>query len=133
MLIECTTQKVKRQRGGIEPLHVSMPHELKSCPSTSLTHPGLLALLLNTKLSDLLTSEELRLWGVGLWYLGFWGSGPGLFGPVFLGGLFRDTFQLDFKCFCLDFGVLFYGFGGFRIAFVGCRFLSFLVFESAGR
>ena len=29
-----------RQGGGIEPLHVSMPHELKSCPSTSLTHPG---------------------------------------------------------------------------------------------
>ena len=30
----------KRRRGGIEPLHVSMPHELKSCPSTSLTHLG---------------------------------------------------------------------------------------------
>ena len=30
-----------RQEGGIEPLHVSMPHELKSCPSTSPTHPGL--------------------------------------------------------------------------------------------
>ena len=30
-----------RQGGGIEPLHVSMPHELKSCPSTSLTHPGI--------------------------------------------------------------------------------------------
>jgi hypothetical protein len=30
-----------RQRGGIEPLHVSMPLELKSSPSTSLTHPGL--------------------------------------------------------------------------------------------
>ena len=29
-----------RQGGGIEPLHVSRPHELKSCPSTSLTHPG---------------------------------------------------------------------------------------------
>jgi hypothetical protein len=29
-----------RQGGGIEPLHVSMPQELKSCPSTSLTHPG---------------------------------------------------------------------------------------------
>jgi hypothetical protein len=24
----------------MEPLHVSMPHELKSCPSTSPTHPG---------------------------------------------------------------------------------------------
>ena len=29
-----------RQRGGIEPLHVSMPLELKSSPSTSPTHPG---------------------------------------------------------------------------------------------
>ena len=29
-----------RQRGGIEPLHVSMPLELKSNPSTSPTHPG---------------------------------------------------------------------------------------------
>ena len=30
-----------RRRGGIEPLHVSMPRELKSRPSTSPTHPGL--------------------------------------------------------------------------------------------
>ena len=30
----------KRQEGGIEPLHVSMPRELKSRPSTSPTHPG---------------------------------------------------------------------------------------------
>ena len=30
----------KRRRGGIEPLHVSMPRELKSRPSTSPTHPG---------------------------------------------------------------------------------------------
>ena len=30
-----------RRGGGIEPLHVSMPLELKSSPSTSLTHPGL--------------------------------------------------------------------------------------------
>ena len=30
----------QRRRGGIEPLHVSMPHELRSCPSTSPTHPG---------------------------------------------------------------------------------------------
>ena len=29
-----------RRRGGIEPLRVSTPHELKSCPSTSPTHPG---------------------------------------------------------------------------------------------
>ena len=29
-----------RQRGGIEPLHVPMPRELKSRPSTSPTHPG---------------------------------------------------------------------------------------------
>ena len=29
-----------RRRGGIEPLHVSMPHELRSCPSTSPTHLG---------------------------------------------------------------------------------------------
>ena len=32
--------KGKRQRGGIEPLHVPMPHGLKPCPGTSLTHPG---------------------------------------------------------------------------------------------
>ena len=30
----------KRQEGEIEPLHVSMPRELKSRPSTSPTHPG---------------------------------------------------------------------------------------------
>ena len=30
----------KRQGGGIEPLHVPMPHGLKPCPGTSLTHPG---------------------------------------------------------------------------------------------
>ena len=30
----------KRRRGGIEPLHVSMPRELKSRPGTSPTHPG---------------------------------------------------------------------------------------------
>ena len=35
-----TTPTGKRQRGGIEPLHVSMPRELKSRPSTSPTHPG---------------------------------------------------------------------------------------------
>jgi hypothetical protein len=29
-----------RRGGGIEPLHVPMPHELKSCPSTSPIHPG---------------------------------------------------------------------------------------------
>ena len=29
-----------RRIGGIEPLHVSMPRELKSRPSTSPTHPG---------------------------------------------------------------------------------------------
>ena len=32
--------KINRRRGGIEPLRVSTPHELKSCPSTSPTHPG---------------------------------------------------------------------------------------------
>ena len=32
--------KTSRRRGGIEPLRVSTPHELKSCPSTSPTHPG---------------------------------------------------------------------------------------------
>ena len=31
---------LKRRGGGIEPLHVSMPRELKSRPSTSPTHPG---------------------------------------------------------------------------------------------
>ena len=29
-----------RRRGGIEPLRVSTPHELKSCHGTSPTHPG---------------------------------------------------------------------------------------------
>ena len=37
--VHCDKQE-ERQEGGIEPLHVSMPHELKSCPSTSPTHPG---------------------------------------------------------------------------------------------
>jgi len=32
----------RRRRGGAEPLRVSMPRELKSRPSTSLTHPGIL-------------------------------------------------------------------------------------------
>jgi hypothetical protein len=31
---------VERRRGGIEPLHVSMPRELKSRLSTSPIHPG---------------------------------------------------------------------------------------------
>ena len=30
----------RRRRGGTESLRVSTPHELKSCPSTSPTHPG---------------------------------------------------------------------------------------------
>jgi hypothetical protein len=36
-----TTPTSKRQRGGIELLHVSMPRELKSRPSPSLIHPGI--------------------------------------------------------------------------------------------
>ena len=32
--------KCIRRRGGIEPLRVSTPHELKSCRGTSPTHPG---------------------------------------------------------------------------------------------
>ena len=32
--------KCIRRRGGIEPLRVSTPHELKSCHGTSPTHPG---------------------------------------------------------------------------------------------
>ena len=39
--IMSTEEATHRRRGGIEPLRVSTPHELKSCPSTSLTHPGL--------------------------------------------------------------------------------------------
>ena len=38
--------ETKRRRGGIEPLHVSMPRELKSRPSTRPTHPGRRLLLL---------------------------------------------------------------------------------------
>ena len=34
----CANQN--RRGGGIEPLHVSMPLELKSSPSASPTHPG---------------------------------------------------------------------------------------------
>jgi hypothetical protein len=34
------SKRLIRRRGGIEPLHVSMPHELRSCPSTSPTHLG---------------------------------------------------------------------------------------------
>jgi len=36
-----TTPISKRQRGGIEPLHVSMPRGLHSRPSTSPTHSGI--------------------------------------------------------------------------------------------
>ena len=39
--ITATQQAAHRRRGGISPLRVSTPHELKSCPSTSPTHPGL--------------------------------------------------------------------------------------------
>ena len=39
----------KRQGRGIEPLHVPMPHGLKPCPGTSLTHPGRLARLGNAR------------------------------------------------------------------------------------
>ena len=34
----------QRRRGGIQPLCVSTPHDLKSCPSTSPTHPGISAI-----------------------------------------------------------------------------------------
>ena len=37
-------KNINRQGGGIEPLHVSMPLELKSSPSTSPTHLGLCAI-----------------------------------------------------------------------------------------
>ena len=40
IMVRRCTQK-QRRGGGIEPLHVSMPLELKSSPSTSPTHPGL--------------------------------------------------------------------------------------------
>ena len=45
--------QVKRRRGGIEPLHVSMPLELKSSPSTSPTHPGRCCQLLRRTLVHL--------------------------------------------------------------------------------
>ena len=38
------SERINRQGGGIEPLHVSMPLELKSSPSTSPTHLGLCAI-----------------------------------------------------------------------------------------
>jgi hypothetical protein len=38
---EFTTPISKHQRGGIEPLHVSMPRELRSCPSTSPSQSGI--------------------------------------------------------------------------------------------
>jgi hypothetical protein len=41
-----TTPISKSQRGGIEPLHVSMPREVKSRPSTSSTHSGITAKIL---------------------------------------------------------------------------------------
>jgi hypothetical protein len=37
----CFKYKSYRRRGGIEPLHVSMPREVKSRPSASPTHPGI--------------------------------------------------------------------------------------------
>ena len=43
MLGSCIKRENRRRRGGIEPLHVPMPQELKSCPSTSPTHPGRMA------------------------------------------------------------------------------------------
>ena len=44
----------KGKRGQvIEPLHVSMPHEEKSCPGTSLTHPS-------SKIAQI--AELLRIW-----------------------------------------------------------------------
>ena len=45
-----------RRRGGIEPLHVSMPRELKSRPSTSLTHPGISNLEVRVRVHHYLAS-----------------------------------------------------------------------------
>ena len=39
-----SSQQANRQGGGTEPLHVSTPLALKSCPSTSPTHLGLCAI-----------------------------------------------------------------------------------------
>ena len=36
----CASHAAARRRGGIEPLCVPTPHELKSCRGTSPTHPG---------------------------------------------------------------------------------------------
>ena len=47
-----------RRGGGIEPLHVSMPHELKSCPSTSPTHPGCLGNIYEKQISKAQVSKE---------------------------------------------------------------------------
>ena len=43
---------------GIEPTHVSMPHELKSCPSTSPTHPGCLGSIYEKQISNAQISTE---------------------------------------------------------------------------
>jgi len=56
----------KHHEGGIEPLHVSIPRELKSRPSTSPTHPG--RVLTATNLFRSTTDSggkplESRLWG----------------------------------------------------------------------
>ena len=40
LAIKQTNDRQNRRKGGIEPLHVSMPRELKSRPSSSPTHPG---------------------------------------------------------------------------------------------
>ena len=55
----CDDMSTKHRRGGIEPLHVSMPHGLKPCPSTSPTHPGRMQFV---KFQSLLIHEMCQAW-----------------------------------------------------------------------
>ncbi len=47
-----------RRRGGIEPLHVSMPRELKSRPGTSPTHSGCAQLHRECKSAKVVEKEQ---------------------------------------------------------------------------
>ena len=58
-----------RQRGGIEPLYVSIPLELKSSPSTSSTHPShwIYFFVWKCKNNNVGRKNRMTLWCHGCW------------------------------------------------------------------
>ena len=55
-------RQTRRRRGGIEPLYVSVPRELKSRPSTSPSHPGQNAYALCPRVATIsLVREKLQI------------------------------------------------------------------------